>query len=35
VLEEIGALALKGLPQPVAFNVLVPGGGAAASAQAR
>jgi hypothetical protein len=29
VLEEIGALALKGFTRPVpAFNVLVPGGGA-------
>ena len=34
--EEIGALAMKGLTQPVvAFNVLVPGGGATASPRSR
>jgi adenylate cyclase len=36
VLEEIGALALKELTKPaVAFNVLVPGSGAAASPRSK
>jgi class 3 adenylate cyclase len=36
VLEEIGALAVKGLTQPVlGFNVPVPGGGATASPRSR